>query len=141
MFVAPMSRSVETEKAIFEYDGEIVLRIHVKEDAVLEIDDIKEMDEAGYELVEGKPHVILVIPGKRSSATHDAMKYAAKKEKQGRIAEASVIASLSTRLLAKFYHAVIRPTVPSRYFSNETEALEWLREEYDKGVNGSKGIA
>lgn len=136
-----MSLSVETEKAFFEYDGEIVLRICIKEDAVLEIDDIKEMDDAGNDLVKGEPHVVLVIPGKRTSATHDAMKYAARKDKGGRLAEASVIKSLSTRLLSRFYHAVIRPGIPSKYFSNEEEACEWLTEEYNKAMNGSKEIA
>ena len=139
--MVPMARSIELEKATFMYEGDGILVIYMKEDVVLEVDDIKEMDEAGLELVQGKPHATLVIPGKRTSATHDAMKYAAKKDKAGRVAEASVIKSLSTRLLSRFYHAVIRPNLPSKYFSNEQEAREWLKEEYEKAVNGTKGIA
>lgn len=106
-----------------------LLVIRFQEDVVLDVDDIKELIDAGNQLVQEKPHATLILPENRTSVTYEAMKYARAAEVQGRYAEASVVKSLSNRLLAKFYHAMIKSPIPSRYFGSEEAARDWLKEQ------------
>lgn len=124
-----MNPFIETNKGIIELEDGWLLIIRFHEDIVLDVDDIKELIESGNKLAKGQPHATLALPENRTSATHDAMKYARTSQTLGRYAEASVVKSLSTRLLSKFYHAVIKPPIPSRYFGNEEAARDWLKEQ------------
>lgn len=123
-----MSRSIDIASATIVKENDWLVVYYIREDYTMEIEDVNEMLEATNKLFQGAPHAVLVIPQKRSAATHDAMKYAANLAHDNRIAEASVVTSLSTRLLSKFYHAVIRPKVPGKYFGNEEAARIYLEE-------------
>ena len=97
----------------------------------LGIEDAKEVDEVSYEMVKGKPFVTLIdVRDVRSNMTHEAREYFAtnKKITDIRKAQAIVVNSLHTKILAEFYIKFNKPTNPVKIFRDYNEAEEWLRE-------------
>jgi hypothetical protein len=136
-----MNTSIEIRVGTVEFRDNWLVVFRFNEEEILEVEDIQEMVNKVDEHIGGNEHCVLVLPGSRTSATFDAMKFARNHPSRGRVAEASVISSLSVRLLSKFYHAVIKPPIPSRYFQKEAEAMEWLEAHFEKAVNGNRNSA
>jgi hypothetical protein len=81
-----ISVDIASAKIVKENDWLVVYHIH--EDYTMEVEDVKEMLDVTNNLLQGAPHCVLVIPQKRSAATHEAMKFAANISSESRIAEA-----------------------------------------------------
>lgn len=113
--------------AWFIYDGHGIVTIILKDDRELTVQDVIDHRAIASQLVNGKPHCVLAIPGKHTQATDDARQFAAENRAAQRIAEAVVIRSLSVRLMANFYLKFQKPFTPTRIFTTQDEAMKWLQ--------------
>lgn len=105
-----------------------IVRVKFDEDAEIGIDDIQRSIEASLKLTGGKKHAALLDARTNVSITQGAMKYGASaKVLQHRTATAMLTERLSVRIFGNFFNGFFRPKIRNRIFSNEAEAIEWLR--------------
>lgn len=106
-----------------------IMHIHIKVRNTLEISDSMEIVEARTTLAQGEKYPVLyttehsfVTPSKEVNS------YVASEERSALVlADAFVIKSLPQRLAAKTYMLFKGPVRPSNFFSNESDAIEWLK--------------
>lgn len=106
-----------------------IMHIHIKVRNTFEISDSMEVVEARTKLAEGKKYPVLyttehsfVTPSK------EVNNYVASEERSALvIADAFVMKSLPQRLAAKTYMLFKSPVRPTRFFSNHSDAIGWLK--------------
>lgn len=106
-----------------------IMHIHIKVRNTFELSDSMEIVEARTKLAQGKKYPVLyttehsfVTPSK------EVNNYVASEERSKLvIADAFVMKSLPQRLAAKTYMLFKGPVRPTRFFSNESDAIEWLK--------------
>jgi len=108
------------------YSPDGLLIATLADDVELSIEDVIDQRKLYSELTKGKPHVILVFAGHHTSATKEAREYAANHPVPGRLAEAIIIKSMSVRILGNVFINFHKPSVPTKMFNKEEDALEWL---------------
>lgn len=107
-------------------DGIII--IYCKEDYQYELQDIQDLVEAAGELTGGKKMPTLTIPGKYTEASKEALDFIFSKDSiLYASADAYIAQSLSQKIIGNFYLKIKKPSIPTRLFSNEKSALEWLK--------------
>lgn len=127
---------IRTSKAVISYNHKGLLKVVLSDFDEITVDDVKEQRKVAAELTGGKPHVVLAIAGRRTSATKEAREYSSSHIPEGRMAEAILIKSLPVRLMGKFFINFHKPSVPTKLFENENEALEWLNKRlFEAGIS------
>jgi hypothetical protein len=106
-----------------------IMHIHIKLRNTLELSDAMNILEARTNLAKGKKHPTLfttehsfVTPSKK---VNDYL--ASEKRAQLSLADAFLMKSLPQRLAGKTYLLFKTPVRPSKFFSNESEAINWLK--------------
>ena len=122
-----MKNNIEIRTAsIHLKDG--LFRITIKEDAEVAFDDAVEIVNIATELTQNATVIVLADARHHCSITSEARKYFAEHSVRNRFTAVAVLSnSLPVRILLNFYVNVDRPEIPTKLFSEETEALEWLR--------------
>lgn len=122
------------EEGVYEFEKSTVfmrddglLQVNMHSDVLLEVEDAKQIVEAEGKLGGGKKLPVLHVVGKFLSLGTGVREYSAIEGTSFTSAEAYVINSLPHRILGNFYMKVNKPTVPTRMFNTEEEAVEWLR--------------
>lgn len=88
---------------------------------MLEIHNVKERVSGGKKI----PNLVLM--GKHSTADKEGRAFSvSEKGSRFRNADAFVITSLAQKIVANFYLKIEKPSVPTRFFTKEEEAVEWL---------------
>jgi len=91
------------------------------------VQDLKEINVAQGKISDGKRLPLLVVADQYSDIESDAREFMASFEAtQFSSAEAYVLRSLGHKILGNFYLKVNKPGVPTRFFNEKTEALQWL---------------
>lgn len=105
-----------------------IIKMEVNPLEFLEVEDVKEVRRANLALSEGKPFCVLLDTSKGYfNVSPEANKLMADKEfSKDRLAAAFVVRSLASRLAGNFFLR-LKPGSPTRLFTNEAEALRWLR--------------
>ena len=106
-----------------------IMHIHIKVKNTFELSDSMEIVEARTKLGQGKKYPVLyttehsfVTPSKEVS------NYVASEERSKLvIADAFVMKSLPQRLAAKTYMLFKGPVRPTHFFSNNADAIDWLK--------------
>jgi hypothetical protein len=92
------------------------------------LQNLKEINQAQRKICHGGKLPVLIMAATYANIEDNAREYAASKEStQYSTAEGFVLKSLGQRILANFYLKVNKPEVPTRFFSEEKQAVEWLR--------------
>jgi hypothetical protein len=116
-----------------------IFKLRPFENIELEIEDVLEMRRVYLEFSQNKPFAILLDAPHNFTPTKEARELLASKEyTEKRIAAAFVTKSLSNKLFGNFFIRFNRPATPTRLFSEENEAYEWLLiqlEKYNKQIN------
>jgi hypothetical protein len=119
--------TTRTAEIVLGDDG--IVRKKMFDDLEIDIDDSIENCKAMLALTQNSPS--LVLTDWRDIAlriTREAREYYAGPEiSQHRVAEALLINSMAARLTANFYLKVNKPVTPTRLFTDEQKAIEWLR--------------
>lgn len=116
--------------------GHSVLRM--RNDGIIQINfgnktdlDVKEVREilvaTGY-LTKSEKVLILNIAGSQTSATSAARDFAASDEATiYTLAEAYIVNNLAQKIIGNFYVNFHKPKAPTKIFTNETDAVKWLK--------------
>lgn len=115
--------------ATLEYDEQKnILFYRVKQEQVVDVNEIKEMLIYVQEFMGPKKHYAVIdFGGNLSSSTEARQIYAdAEYIQKYRIADAFLVKSLPVRLIANFFIKVTKPKVNTRLFTDEKEAVKWL---------------
>lgn len=123
------TQSIQLQKSVHILIAPGIIQIIGEEGVHIELSDAIEMREANLKLSENKPFCILM-----NGACHyhtyssEAKKLLASEEYcKLRKATAFVVNSLSVRMLVMFFLNINQPKTPTRIFSSENEAIEWLK--------------
>lgn len=118
---------IETRTATVFLLKENFVKMIMKEDVVLDLDDMIENHEAENKVNNNKPHVILIDTRLNSVSTDEARKFSAGEEPaKYRIALAFLFDGLSGRIVANSYLNLYHPKFPTQKFCDENEAIQWL---------------
>ena len=108
-------------------DDGIVRIIHVP-GAQLTLEDAKETMASYLKLYKGKRRPLLVDTKTMKSMTRETRQYYAGAEAaQVASAAAIIVGTPVSRVLGNFYLGLSNPHLPSRLFTSEDEAMEWLK--------------
>ncbi|MCW3070417.1 MAG: hypothetical protein JWO44_307 [Bacteroidetes bacterium] len=118
---------ITTRTAELSYDANSrILRIKIIEGSEIELADALQNHEATKILTKNERHLVLVDGRVNLSVSREARNYAASKDHEGAIASAMIITSTANKLIGNFYINVNKPVIPTKIFSSEEKAIEWL---------------
>ena len=121
--------SVELERAVISLMDNSIIKIHIKEHSVVDVDDIIKFQEAKRTLIGDSIHSVLFITTKLGTLTKEAREFSAAPEVNiNAKAKAIVAANLGMRILTNFFISVNKPPILHKAFSNEKDAIIWIKE-------------
>lgn len=105
--------------------GSVVFRQHSE----ILVKDQEEMNELIQELTRGRKTPFLYQAEESVSISKEAREYGRRLSGLNPVSAAGVLArSLPYKLIADFYYKFYKPAIPYKVFSNEKEAVEWLKQ-------------
>lgn len=127
MLVSERQKVVDLEFVTIERLDSGIIRSYYKYDVTLDIDKSKEVHEVVGKLTEGKASPQLFIACFGMDVTKETREWGACEESNKyTLASAIVCNSMAHRILGNFFIKVQKPVRPTRMFSNEEAATEWL---------------
>ena len=108
-------------------DGIIKVKYHA--DADVDIKDMQMNIDESMKLTGGKSHTALLDARGFVTMSEKALKYGATEEMlMYRTATALLTDSLAVRLTGNFFNIFLKPKLKSKIFTNEKDAIQWLRD-------------
>lgn len=106
-----------------------IIRIESFDGEYVEVEDVEEMRRANVELSSSGPYMILLDTSKgHAPASPEANKLMASKEFAGNRKAIAIIAkTLAGKIVSNFFIRFNKPFTPTRVFTNEEDALAWLK--------------
>lgn len=120
---------IELKKTIHTLIAPGIIRIDGKSGVHIDYEDVLEMREANLKLSGNKPFCT-IMNGDEHFHTYskEAKEMLASSEYcKLRKAAAFVLSNLAAKMLVTFFLKVNKPSSPSKVFSNEKDAIEWLK--------------
>jgi hypothetical protein len=118
---------IVTRTANISYDSiSRILRIEILENAEIELADALQNYEATKILTKRDNYLVLVDGRVNLSVSREARTFAAQSKNDGCTATAFIITSTANKLIGNFYINVNKPSTPTKIFSSEDKAIEWL---------------
>ncbi len=122
-------RNIDLDIANISIRSDGIMHVTMKNKEEFGIDEVKLIRRTRKELAQGKSYPILYTGDKLVLPTKEARAYMAEKSDQELAkAEAMIIKSLPQRMIASTYIRINKPKCPTRFFENESDAIEWLKE-------------
>ena len=104
-----------------------IVTMRILDDADIELADALQNHEAVKMLTKTDRYLVLVDGRVNLSVSRDARAFSAE-ARESCIATAFLITSTANKLIGNFYINFNRPSIPTRIFSTEEKAIEWLQE-------------
>lgn len=105
-----------------------LIRATTSDTAWITLKEAKEFLAALSAVTQNKPHLILYIPGRHMSINKEARSFMASEAgMRDVIALAVVVKSIVHRIIGNLFVTVDRPLKPVHHFSEESEAIAWLK--------------
>jgi hypothetical protein len=124
-----MSEIIETSTAYISLLHGNIVKMQFKPEIEASIENIKQNHKVAHEITNGEKHFVLLDVRGFATGSDKARSFcASKKPMHYRIAVAALVNSLAERLRCMAYIKVNKPKVPTCVFSNEAEAITWLKE-------------
>lgn len=114
-----------TSEIILEKDG--ILRTKIFEGVEIGLRDVQEYYAFTQKLTGGKKALVLIDGRAAFSITEEARAYAAEQANRTRVATALIVNSAAARMLYNLYIQINKPQTPTRMFTDERTAIEWLK--------------
>jgi len=122
-------KTIHTKVATFSYNhNERLLRMKILEGAEIELENAIENYEAAQLLVGNTKHLLLVDGSANVYISKEAKAYSAKLKPNSPIAMAVIVTTSANRIVGNLYINFNKPVVPTRLFSAEERAIEWLKD-------------
>jgi len=105
-----------------------IVQVNFNDKLEIDINEARDILNAQKELSKGKKVLVLNVAGKQTTATSAARDFAASDEAtKYTLAEAYVVNNLAQKLVGNFYVNFHKPKAPTKIFTNETDAVNWLK--------------
>ena len=130
-----MEKSVDIKIGEIIYEDTGMITFILKEDAEIEIEDIKETHSAFTDLTKGKPFCIFTDARCNTTATTEARAYASKHNIKTNLAVAILVHSTAMKLMANFYIQFNKPIVPTKMFTKKDAAIKLAKSFLEKENN------
>ena len=105
-----------------------IIKMEIDEDEIIEVEDMRAMHEVNLTLSKQKPFGVLLNVRKHFVVTKEARELLASPEFfTHHIASAFIVRSLAAKLTGNFFIRFNQPKNPTKLFSAEAQALEWLK--------------
>ena len=112
-----------------------ILKIEIKEGAIVLAEDIMELQQPKLELSENKPHCVLFIMPRFGSLTKEGREFSASPAANvNAIAKAVIAPNLGMRIVANFFISRNKPPIPHKVFTKQEDAILWLIEQKNEFV-------
>jgi hypothetical protein len=135
--VKEFCRETPHTKIIYQPENHLVI-ISPNDGAVIDLEEYNLEFKLTHELTNGVKAAVLVRTSSFLTVTKDTREESLNPEKEKYIiAQAILVKNLANQLIGNFYIKFQNPRVPNKLFTDEDEALKWLRqkvEEYLKSV-------
>ena len=123
-----MSKVIETSTAEISLLPGNIVKMKFKQDVDVTLEEIKENHEAAKKITNGKKHFVLLDVRGYITGSDKARAFCASKTPVPyRMAVAAIVDSLAVRLRTNSYIKFNKPVIPTRIFSEEEKAIEWLK--------------
>ena len=120
-------RKIFTRTAEIKLISNNIIKISLIKEIEMEENDVVENYLACEKLTKGKKYSY-IVNGNNFSSSAAAKAFATRlKSSNGIIAEAFICSSFTNKLLGNFYIKLNKPTVPTKIFTKEINAIKWLR--------------
>jgi len=121
-------RNIIIENELIKYEVEDAIIIATIKVSTLDIDLVKDFVDLRLKVTEKKDYPILINMKNTKKISKEARDFLASEKGAERvIAAALIIDSMLTATLANFFLKVNKPVVATRLFTNEEEAVKWLK--------------
>lgn len=120
---------VELDCGLVEKINDNVIMTTYKTSVIVEVSDAIKVDEAYWDLSEGRRVFSIVnVAGIHSSMTNEAQAYLSNDAKMvpNIVAAGIVVTNLPIRILARFFISKHKPPYPTKIFASTNEALRWF---------------
>ncbi len=123
-----MKADFENNKALIYKLEDDIIKVQIKDSASIEEEDLLEMKDFNKKLAEDKNYYLLFIAGKDAHISKEAREKSTEKEiSENKIAQAFVVQSLAHKIIVNFFINIQRPSMPTKMFTDEKEAINWLK--------------
>ena len=110
--------------------AERIFKVTPFEGIELDANDVYEMRKLYLNFSEGRPFAVLLDAANNFTPTDKARELLATKEfAEKRVAAAFVTRTLANKIVGNFFIKFNRPVSPTKLFTDEIAALEWLKEQ------------
>lgn len=134
-------QSIETSVGTLTLIEPFITKLTIKEGITFDVKETYEIRSANLALTDGGPFCILLDAQEFFTSTAEARQLSASKEfSKGRIAIAMLMTSLPLRMLGNFFIKFNKPASPTKIFTNEADAIKWLKAYRDKKINWKKSM-
>lgn len=122
-------KQIEIEEAVIGIRSDEIMHIHIKIEQEVLIQHSINIIAARTKLADGKAYPMLyTTEGGLSTPSPEVKKNVASEERSALVlADAFVVKSLPQRIAAKIYISFNQPSMPTKFFSKESEAINWLK--------------
>lgn len=125
-----ITKSIKTKISTVFLREDGILQLNINPDREFTIFDCNELINAAKAIGNGQKFLNLIMVGENTLADHESRVLSCSKEGSiYKLADAFVISSLAQKIIANFYMKVNKPYVPTRFFNNEPDAVNWLKEQ------------
>lgn len=120
---------IDTRVSSIQLDEENVLYVRIKPDSAITLSDAEETTNAIVKLVDQykQPMVLLINTQGTKSMAAEARQHLGNAQAGQVLARAIVLGSPVSRAIASFFLKVNKPLIPSKMFTDDNEALDWLK--------------
>jgi hypothetical protein len=120
-------KKADIDSATVRLRSDGIMQYNVRPNPEYSVKDVIAANEAAAQIGGGKAYPNLVIIETFLNADAESRQYAASEESNRyTIADAFVVNSVALKLIGNFYIKVNKPVRPTRIFSTEEDAVNWL---------------
>lgn len=120
-------RSGKNDYATIEVASDGIMYVDLHEEQEIGLAQAKAIFELSLDVGEGLPFPNLIRMNKLVLPTNEAREFMASADRASRAkAEAFVLSSLPQKIIGNFYLRFNKPPVPSKLFTVEADARQWL---------------
>lgn len=123
-------KTIQTKVAIISYNSiERIVYMKILDGAEIELENAIQNQDAVKQLTNNEKHLLVVdARGIDVYVSKDARTFSAnRKAGDPCIAKAFIVNSTANRLIGNFYINFNKPNIPTKIFSSEEKAIEWLK--------------
>ncbi len=128
MDISKYIEEINLQHTVLRMRDDGIVQVNFNDKLEIDTNEARDILNAQKELSKGKKVLVLNVAGKQTTATSAARDFAASDEAtKYTLAEAYVVNNLAQKLVGNFYVNFHKPKAPTKIFTNETDAVNWLK--------------